>query len=85
MRLEEALKTLRHGGTISLKGHEFTEAGAFVSRTDLLGDDWEVSLSAEQIIEHWEAEACMREATGQKAQAVLLRECITLLRTRKLR
>lgn len=58
--------------------------GSWLSKQDLLSDEWKVLVTDEQIIAVWEEDARIREKTGQPAQAALLRDCIKTLRTRLL-
>lgn len=87
MKLEEVLPYLRQGGEIHFKGqalggHWATDALLTVG--DLLSDEWSAQLTDEQIIKIWENDIELRKSTGQTAQAALLRDCVKLLRTRKL-
>jgi len=90
MKLEEALKQLRKGVTISLRGVAIEPDTDEVTRChslfveNLLSDEWEAALTDDQIIEAWENDVMLRVSTGQHAQAALLRDCIKTLRARRL-
>ena len=87
MKLEDALKYLRKGSTINLGDVSLapnTTSCISVSARDLLSEDWEASLTDEQILKIWEDDLSLRVSTRQSAQAALLRDCIKLLRTRRL-
>jgi len=88
MKLEDALPYLRKGGSIYFQGQKLSahslETSAMISVGDLLSEEWNAQLTDDQILNIWEEDITRREKTGQPAQAALLRDCVKLLRTRKL-
>lgn len=87
MKLEQALKQLRKGAAVRLRGVQVdprSEVAMSLFAEDLLSEDWEAELTDDQIIKIWEDDVKLRESTRQPAQAALLKDCIKLLRTRQI-